>query len=128
MSERKDIEIKDLPPEETLTPEEKERLAGAGRQAFRPKFDNLEARELMAAGVMAGAAPAVVNETIMPTAPAPTVDMTAGLRDGREVDLGSKDLSYVDFTNVDLTNVDLRGKNLTGSNLSGKNLQGKDMS
>ena len=33
MSERteKDIDIKDLPPEETLTPEEKERLAGAGR-------------------------------------------------------------------------------------------------
>jgi hypothetical protein len=47
MSERtnKDIEIKDLPPEETLTPEEKERLAGAGR--FRPRVEALEAREMM---------------------------------------------------------------------------------
>jgi hypothetical protein len=47
MSERtnKDIEIKDLPPEETLTPEEKERLAGAGR--FRPTVEALEARAMM---------------------------------------------------------------------------------
>ena len=47
-SEKKDLKIKDLPAEETLTPEEKERQAGAGRQIFRPTFDNLEARELMA--------------------------------------------------------------------------------
>ena len=39
-----DIEIEDLPPEETLTPEEKERLAGAGRFSFRPAFEALEAR------------------------------------------------------------------------------------
>ena len=47
MSERHDldIEIKDLPAEETLTPEEKERLAGAGRFSFRPGLEALEARK-----------------------------------------------------------------------------------
>ena len=44
MSEQtgKDLEIKDLPLEETLTPEEKERLAGAGRFSFRPGLEALE--------------------------------------------------------------------------------------
>jgi Raf kinase inhibitor-like YbhB/YbcL family protein len=56
MSERtektdKDIEINDLPPEETLTPEEKERLAGAGRKPYRPTLEALEAREMMDAGI-----------------------------------------------------------------------------
>ena len=51
MSDRndKDIEIKDLAPEENLTPEEKERLAGTGR--FRPTLEVLEAREMMDAGL-----------------------------------------------------------------------------
>jgi len=53
MSERHDldIEIKDLPAEETLTPEEKQRLAGAGLLSFRPSFEALEAREMMDAGL-----------------------------------------------------------------------------
>src|SRR5262249_5701256 len=46
-SHDKDIEIKDLLPEGTLTPEEKEKLARAGRFSFRPTFDALEAREMM---------------------------------------------------------------------------------
>ena len=54
----KDIEIKDLPPEETLTPEEKERLAGAGRKPYLPTFETLEAREMMDAGI-GGSAPPV---------------------------------------------------------------------
>lgn len=43
------IEINDLPPEEALTPEEKERLAGAGR--YRPTFEALEPRLMMDAGI-----------------------------------------------------------------------------
>ena len=56
MSERlnKDIEITDLPAEETLTPEEKERLAGAGRKPYLPQFETLEKREMMDAGLGGG--------------------------------------------------------------------------
>ena len=49
----KSLEISDLPPEETLTPEEKERLAGAGR--LRPTVEALEAREMMDATGLGGA-------------------------------------------------------------------------
>lgn len=55
MTERdnKDIDINDLPPEETLTPEEKERLAGAGRRAYQPTLEALEARDMMDAAMAA---------------------------------------------------------------------------
>jgi hypothetical protein len=50
------IRLDDLPPEETLSPEELERLFGAGvRDSFRPTFEGLENRELYAAGVTAAA-------------------------------------------------------------------------
>src|SRR5262245_22783903 len=75
-TENKDIEIKDLSPEETLTAEEKELLAGAGR--FRPTFDALEARELLAANLMAPVAPVVLAETmVMPAEPIMRIEMPA---------------------------------------------------
>jgi hypothetical protein len=72
MSERvdKDIDIKDLPAEETLTPEEKERLAGAGR--FRPTFEALEARELMT-GPTSGAVPPPTTALVRTMEPSPIV-------------------------------------------------------
>jgi len=81
--QEKDLDIKDLPPEETLTPEEKEQLAGAGR--FRPMLEALETREMMDAGlggaIMApmapiggGAAPAVGNVRTL-DAPAPAIEV-----------------------------------------------------
>jgi hypothetical protein len=44
------IKIEDLPPFETMTPEEQEEILGAGSLSFRPTFEALEDRQLMAAG------------------------------------------------------------------------------
>lgn len=64
------IDINDLPPEETLTAEEKEALAGAGR--YKLSFEALDAREMMAANI-AGAviAPPVEVAHDQVTAPEP---------------------------------------------------------
>ena len=56
----KKIEINDLAPEETLSPEEKEQLAGAGR--FRPSFEALEERYMMSASPVAPPAPPPTNQ------------------------------------------------------------------
>jgi hypothetical protein len=69
----KHLEIKDLPPVETLTPEEMERLAGAGR--FRPGIEALEAREMMDAGGIGGLAlpvtpPQAAQVRVAPVQPA----------------------------------------------------------
>ena len=45
------IRIHDLPVTESLTPEEQERILGAGRPSFRPTFEGLENRELYAANL-----------------------------------------------------------------------------
>jgi uncharacterized protein YkwD len=43
------IHIDDLPPAETLTPEQEELILGAGLRSFRPRLESLEAREVMSA-------------------------------------------------------------------------------
>jgi hypothetical protein len=45
------IRIDDLPDAWKLTPEEMERILGAGRRSYRPGFDALEVRELFAANL-----------------------------------------------------------------------------
>ncbi|HEY7428050.1 MAG TPA: hypothetical protein VH682_27700 [Gemmataceae bacterium] len=45
------IKIEDLPVGENLTPEEEERLFGAGWRSFRPMLESLESREMMDAGL-----------------------------------------------------------------------------
>jgi endo-1,4-beta-D-glucanase Y len=45
------IRIEDLPPDTDLTPEELERIFGAGRPSFRPTVEGLENREMYAANL-----------------------------------------------------------------------------
>jgi hypothetical protein len=45
------IRIDDLPPAETLTPEQEALIAGAGLRSFKPSFEVLEGREMMDAGI-----------------------------------------------------------------------------
>src|SRR5262245_50784727 len=79
----KDIEIKDLPSEENLTPEEKERLAGAGRPGYRLTLENLEAREMMTAtgGIASAVGAAEMANVRRATQPPPApmaINMDAG--------------------------------------------------
>lgn len=75
------VEINDLPPEETLTDEEKELLAGAGR--YRLTMDALEERQMMDAGV-GGELPRISEVGTMAPAPALTVEMpTEHLQDSK---------------------------------------------
>lgn len=98
MAERddKDIEIKDLPPEETLTPEEKERLAGAGR--VRPMFEVLEARDMMS--VMTPMTPSAdmtpsqpANVRILTVKESANVEMVSGVKNTPEKYGGASDAS-----------------------------------
>ncbi len=140
MSERidKDIEIKDLPAEETLTPEEKELLAGAGRQAPRPTLEALETRQMMDVGI-GGMLLAPVPQSgrgaeaqvrHMPAAQPITFDMTAAHSQGSATGANQSgiDLHGMDLTHFDLSKIDLRGANLSGANLSGVDLSGRDVS
>jgi hypothetical protein len=55
------IRIEDLPNVEELTPEELEKLEGAGRPSFRPMLEQLEGREMYAANITASLAGGVLN-------------------------------------------------------------------
>jgi hypothetical protein len=51
------IHIEDLPRDTELTPEELDRLLGAGRPSFRPTIETLEGREMYAANLAGSLAP-----------------------------------------------------------------------
>src|SRR5262245_29271357 len=54
------IRIEDLPVGENLSPEERERLFGAGRGSFRPTIETLEGREMYAANLSSALSPALL--------------------------------------------------------------------
>jgi hypothetical protein len=55
------IHIQDLPLDTELTPEELDRLFGAGRPSFRPTIESLEGRELYAANLASSLAPGLLS-------------------------------------------------------------------
>jgi hypothetical protein len=46
------IKIEDLPPVESLTPEELEEVFGAGLRLYKPMFEALEAHEMESVSVL----------------------------------------------------------------------------
>src|SRR5262245_60767958 len=55
------IHIKDLPVAENLSPEERERLFGAGRASFRPSIESLEGREMYAVNLGSALTPTLLT-------------------------------------------------------------------
>jgi hypothetical protein len=90
------IRIDDLPPVETLTQEELDAIFGAGLRSFRPTFDVLEDRQLMAAGLTHSLLPnlpppkgplvSVVQGQGLPETNLQTTTHTASAVDRKDVD------------------------------------------